>query len=444
MAAGYRLHPSCSSVVYSPAPVVKFTPCLPGNIFFVLLDVLSSMVTGADISDAAERIGGLVIRTPTVHSPTFSSLAGAAIYLKLENLQRGGSFKVRGAMNRILSGRGDIGANGVIAASAGNHAQGVALAAREAGVPATIIMPRWVSPSKEAATRAYGASVMLEGESLDESIAYALRRAGDDMTFIHPYNDPAVIAGQGTLALELLDDIPDLDRIIVPVGGGGLIAGIAIAAKARNPGIAITGVQASACPSAVAARSAGRPVKVKAGLSIADGITVRETGSIPFAIMQDLVDELVIVDEAALTRAVYLLLERKKVLAEGAGAAGLAALLSGAASVGPKSKVAIVISGGNVDGAVLDRIMDRMLVAEGRLMRFSTVIDDTPAALALLFSVIAKHRGYVSRFDHARPGSNLGIREVEVKLEVETRSPEHIADISEALAAGGFTIALDP
>jgi threonine dehydratase len=402
------------------------------------------MVTVGDIRDAAERIRGLVIRTPVVYSPTFSSLAGAEVYLKLENLQRGGSFKVRGAMNRILASPGDVGKNGVIAASAGNHAQGVALAAREVGIPATIVMPRWVSPSKEEATRAYGASVILEGESLDESIAQAQRLASDDMTFIHPYDDDAVIAGQGTVALELLSDLPDIDQIIVPIGGGGLIAGIAIAAKAQKPGITITGVQAHACPSASASREAGRPVTVKAGLSIADGIMVRQTGSIPFAVMQELVDELVIVDEEALTRAVFLLLERKKVLAEGAGAAGLAALLSRAAIVRPGSKVAIVISGGNVDGAVLDRIMRRMLVAEGRLMSFSTVIDDTPAALASLFSLIAEQRGTVVRFDHARPGSNLGIREIKVELEVETRSHEHIASIYDALTAGGLAITFDP
>jgi len=234
------------------------------------------MVSPSDIRIAAERIKGRVIRTPLVYSPTFSETTGYEVYLKLETMQKAGSFKVRGATNKILSEQGSIRPAGVIAASAGNHAQGVAVAARTAGVPATIIMPEWVSLSKQEASVGYGARVILKGQSLEESIVYAMKMAeAEDMTFIHPYDDDAVIAGQGTIGLEILEDLPGVDLIVVPVGGGGLIAGIAVAVHAIRPEVRITGVQAAACPSAPAARREGTPVTVDALPTIADGIRVK-------------------------------------------------------------------------------------------------------------------------------------------------------------------------
>ena len=305
------------------------------------------MVTLADIQAASGLLEGKVIRTPLVHSPTISALTGAEIYLKLECMQKAGSFKVRGATYRILSKREEIGRGGVIAASAGNHAQGVAVAASLAGVPATIVMPTWVSLAKQEATTGYGARIILAGESLEESIEVAKRMAAEqDLTFIHPYDDPMIIAGQGTIGLEILSDLPDVQCVVVPVGGGGLIAGIATAMTALRPGIRVVGVQADACPSAQEAIRAGHPVTVEARPTIADGIRVKRTGEIAFPVIRDLVQDIVLVGEEDIVDAVLTLLERKKVLSEGAGAAPLAALLAGAVRVRPGEKVAAVISGG--------------------------------------------------------------------------------------------------
>lgn len=394
-----------------------------------------------DIRDAANRIRERVIRTPLVYSPTFSAMTGAEVYLKLECMQKGGSFKVRGAANRILSRRQEIGQKGVIAASAGNHAQGVALAAHMAEVPATIVMPEWVSISKQEATRGYGASIVLSGSSLEESIAVAREMAGKEgMTFIHPYDDEAIIAGQGTVGLEILEDLPTVDSVIVPVGGGGLIAGIAIAVTGIRPEARIIGVQSDACPSALEAILAGTPVTVDADSTIADGIRVKETGDLTFPIIRDLVAGIVTVSDEATMDAIFGLLERKKVIAEGAGAVGLAAVISRAIAVKPGERVAIVISGGNVDTPLLERVIRRGLFFHGRIMRFTVLLEDVSGSLSGMLSVVAGMQGNILHVVQARSEPDLPIHLTRVEVEVETRGPEHIERITSALQDAGYRI----
>ena len=335
-------------------------------------------ISAAEIERAAGVLKGRVIRTPLIYSPTFSRLAGFEVYLKLENLQATGSFKIRGATYKILTELDRIGKGGVVAASAGNHAQGVALAASRAGLASTIVMPEWASISKQEATRGYGGKVILEGQSLADSIKRALELAKDGKTFIHPFDDPSIIAGQGTIGLEIMEDLPDVDLIAVPVGGGGLVAGISVAARAIRPGIRIIGVQAGNCPSALKAVETGERITVEALRSIADGITVRQIGRIPFDIVRKKVDEIVLASEDRIAEAVIMLLERKKILAEGAGAVCVAALLSGAIKAPRETKVALVISGGNIDISLLDRVIRKGLSRNGRIMRFSVRLDDVP------------------------------------------------------------------
>jgi threonine dehydratase len=398
------------------------------------------MITLEDVRKAARLIEGSVIRTPLVRSPTFSRMVGAEVYLKLECLQMGGSFKVRGATYKVLKRREEIGPGGVIAASAGNHAQGVALAAKAANLPATIVMPVWASMAKQEATRGYGAEVILAGESLAESITVAQDMANDGRTFIHPYDDEEIIAGQGTIGLEILEDLPDPDLVIVPIGGGGLIGGIATAVKAVQPETRIVGVQAAACPSAFESLRAKERVAVEAKKSIADGITVKQVGERNFPIIQEKVDEVVLAEEEEISSAVLALLERKKVLAEGAGAAPLAALLGSNVSVPEGSKVILVISGGNLDSPLLERVIRQGLLKNGRIMRFSACIEDVPGSLARLLSLVAERGGNVLAIHHARGGRDLSLFRSRVDLEVETRSFGQIEEIKEALLAAEYEI----
>jgi threonine dehydratase len=398
-------------------------------------------ITLSSIRQAAALIRGQVIHTPLVYSPTFSDRTGADVYLKLEAMQKAGSFKVRGAANRILSRKAEIGAGGVIAASAGNHAQGVAVASQLAGVPATIVMPEWVSLSKQEATVGYGARVVLKGASLEESIAHARDLAREqDLTFIHPYDDADVIAGQGTVGLEILEDLPGADLIVCPVGGGGLIAGIAVAAKALRPSIRVVGVQSAACPSAVASLAAGRAIEVEAKPSIADGIRVKKTGQLTLPILQSLVEEVVLADEVAILEAVRLLLERKKVLAEGAGAAPLAALLSGTIRVRPGEQVVLVISGGNVDDFLLARILKKSLYDAGKILRCAVCIEEGPCSLPALLELVSREGAVVSWIDQERTAPDLPLHLVRVELELEVRGRPHRERVLAALRAGGYQV----
>jgi threonine dehydratase len=402
------------------------------------------MITLSDVRQAREQIGLHIIRTPLVFSPTFSSMCGNEVYLKLETMQKAGSFKVRGAMNRILSCRDEIGENGVVAASAGNHAQGVAVAARMAGVPATVVMPVWASVSKQAAARSYGAEVILSGSNLEESIRHAKDLAKGGKTFIPAFDDPEIIAGQGTVGLEILEDLPETDLILVPVGGGGLIAGITVAAKGIDPRVRVWGVQATACPSAVEAVKAGRPVLVEARATLADGIRVRQVGDLAFPVIRDLVEDIVLVGEEEIARAMLLLLERKKVIAEGAGAAPLAALLSGKVKIRGGSRVVLVVSGGNVDTPLLDRVIHQGLVRNGRVLQAEVVLEDVPGALARLLSVIATAGGNILQIHHVRGGRDLAVQAVRVALEVETRDEEHLREVVREVKKAGYLIQISP
>jgi len=398
------------------------------------------MVSLEDIRAAQQRISGHIIRTPLVYSPFFSARTGARVYLKLETLQKAGSFKVRGATNKILVNIAAVREHGVVAASAGNHAQGVAVAAHTAGVKATIVMPSWASIAKQEATRGYGAEIMIQGSSLEESIGRAAELAREGRLFIHPYDDDEVIAGQGTIGLEIRDDLPGADMIIVPVGGGGLITGIATAVKTIKPDIRILGVQAAACPSASGACATGSPVRVTAQPTIADGIRVAECGARTCPVLKELVDEVVLVTEDEIADAMLLLLERKHIVAEGAGAAPLAALLNGSIAIPPGSNVVLVISGGNVDSAQLFRIVRQAMTRQGRILRFSVLLDDRPGALAGLLSVIAKEGGNILHLDHTQGESDVPVMMARVEIEIETRGREHAGSILSAIRNAGYPV----
>ena len=399
------------------------------------------MISIASIREAAALLEGRIIRTPIVYSPTFSDMTGAEVYLKIEAMQKAGSFKTRGAANLILSKRALIGDGGVIAASAGNHAQGVAVAAGLAGIPATIVMPEWVSPGKQEAAAGYGARVILKGASLEESIIHAMNLADSGaMIFIHPYDDEAVIAGQGTIGLEILEDLPDADTIIVPVGGGGLIAGIATAVKAERPSVRVIGVQASACPSAAAALQGGGPVTVESYPTIAEGIRVTRTGDKTWPALRDLVEDVVLVEDEQIIAAISLLLERKKVLAEGAGAAPLAALLSGAIHLYPGKKVVAVVSGGNLDTFLLERVLRRGLFDAGKILTVTTDIEEGSRALPVLLSLIAHEGATISRVEQERGSPDIPLHLNRVTLEMELRGPEHRNRVISKLRENGYRV----
>jgi len=401
------------------------------------------MVSLADIHAAESRIFPHIIHTPLVHSPTFSEMTGANVYLKLETLQKAGSFKVRGATNKILSCVNTSGEPGVVAASAGNHAQGVAVAAHSAGIPAIIVMPEWSALTKQEATKSYGAQVIIHGKSLGESIEKARDIARNGSIFIHPYDDDAVIAGQGTIALEILHDLPETDMIVVPVGGGGLIAGIATAAKAMKPDIIIIGAQAELCPSAGEALRHGSPCRVQAGKTIADGIRVAETGIQTLPLIQRYVDRHVLASEEEIADAMLLLLERKHVVAEGAGAVPLAALMNGSIDVPSGSNLVLVISGGNVESSLLFRVIRQSLARQGRIMSLSVLLDDQPGTLARILTTIAQELGNILHIHHLQGESDIPLLMTRVNIELETRGWDHINGIKKVLVDAGYEIQME-
>jgi len=400
------------------------------------------MISIEKIQDAARMLKGKIIRTPMIHSPSLSQMFGGEIYLKLENLQKTGSFKIRGATYFILSNKDRIGTGGVIAASAGNHAQGVALAARQVCIPATIVMPEWASISKQEATRGYGGEMVIEGKSLGECLNKAEEMALDGKTFIHPFNDPDIITGQGTIGLEILEDLQNADMILVPVGGGGLISGIASALKSLKPGIKVIGVQSAACPSAYESYHSGKRTRVFSEHSIADGINVKQVGELNFDIIQKAVDDVVLVEEDQIAAAILLLLERKKILAEGAGAVPLAALLNGSVKVPRGRKIVLLISGGNVDSSLLGRILSQGLLINGRIMRIRVHLADTPGSLAQLLIIISGLKANVLHIYHDRNARNLPIYVTGVDLELETRGPDHVEEIVQKLNMAGYELKL--
>jgi threonine dehydratase len=389
------------------------------------------MITLADVQAAATRISGRVVRTPTLPCAAVSEAAGAEVALKFENLQVTGAFKERGAANRLALMSDDERARGVVAMSAGNHAQAVARHAKLLGVPATIVMPKFTPATKVTRTAAWGAKVVLHGDTLEEAAAHAFHLAEKHQRiFVHPYDDPAVIAGQGTLALEMLADAPDLDALVIPVGGGGLIAGCMIAASAIKPGIAIYGVEVEAY-APMAQRLAGRAVSV-GGATIAEGIAVRDIGEVPFEIVRRRLTEVLVVPERAVEEAIGLLIEGGKTVAEGAGAAAVAALLTFPERFRDK-KIGVPITGGNIDARILSDVLLRTLLRSGRLLRLHLQIPDRPGVLADIAGKIGDRGGNIIEVSHQRLHAVSSVQAAELEVMVEARDPAHAASITEAL-----------
>jgi threonine dehydratase len=397
------------------------------------------MIQLSDIHSALNRIRADIRVSPCTHSETFSGLTQNSIFLKLDNQQRTGAFKERGALNKLLTLTGEERAHGVIAASAGNHAQGVSYHAGRHGIRARIVMPLPTPLTKVSATRAYGADVVLYGANYDEAYGKAIELSEQDhLTLIHAFDDDAVIAGQGTLGLEILAQHPDIEVIVSPIGGGGLIGGIACAVKETNSKVKVYGVQPSRLPSMKAAVAQGKPVTLESAKTIADGIAVRRAGERTLPLVQKYVDDIVTVEEEEIANAILLLLEREKTLAEGAGAAAIAAVLNRKLPLRDK-RVAVLVCGGNIDVTLLSRIIERGLVKDGRLVRLRVHLPDYPGALHSLTGILADHRANIveTSYDRAYHGVNLGDTAIDVTM--ETRGPEHITELLAALGSAGYT-----
>jgi threonine dehydratase len=390
------------------------------------------------IQAAYARIRDFIYLTPCQHSEGLSAMTGETVYLKLDNLQRTGAFKERGALNKILSLTDDEKRRGVIAASAGNHAQAVAYHATARGIHAQIVMPLATPLVKVTATRGYGAQVILHGANYDEAYAEAMRRCEEEkLTFLHPFDDAAVICGQGSIGIEILEQQPDLEAVVIPIGGGGLASGVACAVKELKPSIRVVGVETERLPSMVKAIEAGHPVTLNPEVTIADGIAVRRAGDLTLPLIQKYVDEIVTVDEEEIAQAILILLEQQKTLAEGAGAAALAALLQKKTSLVNK-KTAVLVCGGNIDVTLLARIIERGLVKDGRRIRVRVHLSDRPGALHQLTRVLAECSANIVETSHSRAyyGVNLGDTVIDITL--ETRGPAHIVEIREALDAAQY------
>ena len=393
-----------------------------------------------DIQAAQRRLRDSIYYSPCPHSQMLSALTGRELFLKLENLQMTGSFKERGALNRIALLTPEQAARGVIAASAGNHAQGVAHHATKHGIRSLIVMPQQTPLVKVTATRNFGAEVVLHGANYDEAFAEAMRlRESTGMNFIHAFDDAAVMAGQGTIGLELMEQVPHLDAVVVPIGGGGLIGGIACAIKESQPGIKVIGVQTARLPSMMAAIKQGGPVTLDPATTIADGIAVRRAGEITFPVVDRYVDEIVTVDEDEIASAILVLLEREKTLAEGAGAAALAALLQRRPKLIPEgARTAVLVCGGNIDVTLLSRIIERGLVQDGRLIRLRIHLLDKPGALADLTKLIAAHRANIVDTLHNRAYYGVNLGDTVIDITMETRGRDQVTELLTALSAEGY------
>jgi threonine dehydratase len=395
------------------------------------------MIGLADVRAAAERIRGAVLRTPTLPSDAVSRAAGCRVFLKLDTLQATGAFKERGAANRIALLGGASG--GVVAMSAGNHAQAVARHAALAGIPAVIVMPRFTPATKVVRTEGWGARVVLHGETLAEAAEHAHELARrDGLAFVHPYDDPAVIAGQGTLALEMLEDRPEIDALVLPVGGGGLLAGCAAAARGLRPGMPVFGAEVEGYP-AMAQRLAGQPVAV-GGPTIAEGIAVRDVGEAPLAMIREFGIEVLVVPERAVERAIALLAEGARVVAEGAGAAGLAAILAFPERFAGMAAVGTAVCGGNIDSRILSNVLLRNLLRDGRILRLHLDIPDRPGVLADIAARVAAAGGNVIEVLHQRLFAAPSVQSAELELMVEVRDAPQGEALVAALEAGGYAV----
>ena len=391
-----------------------------------------------DVLAARERLRDSIYYSPCPHSQMLSALTGQQVYLKLENLQMTGSFKERGALNRIAKLTPEQASRGVIAASAGNHAQGVAYHASKRGIRALIVMPQTTPLVKVTATRDFGAEVLLHGANYDEAFAEAMRQCDEqELMFIHPFDDPDVMAGQGTIGLELLEQVRQLEAVVVPIGGGGLIGGVACAIKELRPEVWVVGVQTARLPSMAAAVEAHRPVTVEPATTIADGIAVRRAGELTLPLVERYVDEIVAVDEDEIASAILMLLEREKTLAEGAGAAALAALLQHRTSL-KGAHTAVLVGGGNIDVTLLSRIIERGLVQDGRLIRLRIHLLDKPGALHELTRLIAEHRANIVDTLHNRAYYGVNLGDTVIDITMETRGREQVEALRAALTAEGY------
>ncbi|MER5886881.1 threonine ammonia-lyase [Streptomyces sp. NPDC001941] len=392
-----------------------------------------------DVKGAQKMLSGVARCTPMEGSRYLSRLVGSPVHLKCENLQRTGSFKLRGAYVRIAGLRPEERAAGVVAASAGNHAQGVALASSLLGVRATVFMPLGAPLPKVAATREYGAEVRLHGQVVDETLAAAQEYARDTgAVFIHPFDHPDVIAGQGTVGLEVLEQCPEVRTILVGVGGGGLVAGVALGVKLLRPDVKVIGVQARGAAAYPPSLRAGRPVTVESPVTMADGIRVGRPGDVPFALVKEYVDDVVTVSEDALSSALLLCLERAKQVVEPAGASPVAALLSDPGAF--RGPVVAVLSGGNVDPLLMQRVLRHGMVAAGRYLSLRVRLTDRPGALASLLGALSVADANVLDVSHVRTDPRLGLTEAEVELQLETKGPEHCEEVAAALRGAGYTV----
>ena len=400
------------------------------------IEEITTVDITSDAIAAARQAGRSVVKhTPVTDSASLSERTGGSIVLKAENMQRTGSFKIRGAMNK-LAGLGDLARNGVTAGSAGNHAQALAFAARTHGVPCEIFVPRNAPIAKIAACRSYGATVVEGGDSLDDAVVAAQARAAEKaMQFCHPYDDPVVVAGQATLGLELIEDIADLRRVIIPLGGGGLASGVAIAVKQHDPSIHVIGVQVEACAPYANEQPPTGPV-----LTLADGIAVKRPGTVTRPLVEKWLDDIVVVDEDAVADAMVMMMERSKLYVEGAGAVGVSALLSERAAPSRTGTTCVVLSGGNVDLGVVPGLIRRFETQAGRRLILFVKVSDRPGGLAKLLTIFAEQGASVIDIEHVREGVDLHVRETGVTAVLEVRGPEHADTVIDAVRAAGYEV----
>ena len=403
------------------------------------------MVTLADIQSARERVKDGIVTTPVVPALALRERLPCNLFIKLENTQRTGSFKDRGALNRLLDLSPEERKRGIVTASAGNHAQAVAYHGQRLGVPVEVVMPELTPLVKESNTRHFGAGVRFHGATLSDSMVEARRiEKEENRILVHAFDDDRVIGGQGTIGLELLEQLPSLTAVIVPIGGGGMISGIATAIKSQRPDVRIFGVEASAAASAMASRKAGSPVHIETSETIADGIAVKRVGDRTFPIIEKYVDDIVAVDEGQIASAVHLLLEHEKVLAEGAGATPLAALVAGLLPLKPEDNAVMVLSGGNIDVNLVERIISRGLVNDGRMARLRVTVRDRPGYLARLATYVAEEGANVLDVFHSRAFADIGVRDVEIELFLETRGHDHMKAVVARLEREGMPVQLNP
>lgn len=398
-------------------------------------------ITISSIQAARRVLRTVMIPTPIVQDDELTTTTGAQVYLKAENVQPAGSFKVRGAFNKIHGLSPEQRARGVIAPSAGNHAQGVALAAKRQGIPAVIVMPEFAPLTKVIATRKFGAEVILHGQSFDDAAARAREIQQErGLTWVHAFDDKDIIAGQGTCGLEMLDALPDVNLVVVPVGGGGLISGIAVAMKTMKPDVRIIGVQASGCSSIRPSLAAGQPLVAPVANTIADGIAVKRPGDLTLPVIRRLVDDMVEVDEEEIARGIVHCLSHSQMVVEGGGAVGVSAVLAGKIKPRPGDVACVVLSGGNIDGNLLTRVIEQVMVREGRYIWLKLTVSDRPGSLAPLIAKVAEARANVIEIFHRRAMRLAPLGRVGIELVLEVRDEEHGQEVMHALQTAGYPV----